>query len=116
MVQLGHALHHLNLPGAVQLGHHAGGFVGVHMGQHKGDGLSPLVLQGREHGFDVCLIHKGELPVFQGLGHLAQQLFRRLGPIGLFQHGPGVFQAALRHRLVGNAHFIIVVQHVLCQL
>ena len=76
------------------------------MGEHQGDGLGALVLEGGEQGALIRLIHKGKLPVLEGLGDLAQELLGGLGPVGLLQDGSGVFQAALGDRLVAQAHLI----------
>ena len=49
----------------------------------------------------------------QRLGHLPQQLVRGLGPVGLFQHRPGILQPALCHRPVGAAQLVELVQNLL---
>ena len=112
-VQLGDALHHLDLLLLLQLGHHARRLVRVHIGEDQGDGLGPFAPQGGEQGLDVRLVHEGEFPVFQALGDLAQELRRRLLAIGLLQDGPGVFQAALGDSLVGQAQLVELVENVL---
>ena len=70
-------------------------------------------MQGGEQGLVVRLLHEGEGTVLQGFGHLAQQLVRRLRPVGLLQHRAGIFQAALGHRPVGAAQLVKLIQNFL---
>ncbi len=110
---LGDVLHHLHLPLRVQLVNHGRRLLRVHIGQHQGDGLGPLMLQGGIQGLLICLVQEGELPVFQGLGHLVQQHACRLLPKASLQHGPGILQSALGDSLVGHAHLVVLVEYIL---